>query len=232
MKLQDEERFIKHNISAIQTQVAEAADKYGRSVDDISIMAVTKTVSAECVNIAIDCGISLLGENRSAELVGKYDEYNKKNIKIHFIGHLQSNKVKAIIDKVDMIQSLDSLKLAQEIGKRAEPPIDVLVEVNIGNEQGKFGINPATLCEFLEQTAEIGGIRVMGLMCIPPQIDSDIYFGKMQELFLDIREKKLHNVNMGILSMGMSGDYVEAIKHGSNIIRIGRNIFGERNYIK
>ncbi len=200
-------------------------------------MAVTKTVDPQRVNEAIAAGVTLLGENKAQELCAKYDQYQKDGVEIHFIGHLQTNKVKQIIDKVCMIQSLDSIALAQEIQKQCEKhdrTMDCLVEVNIGNEANKSGVLPEELEDFLVKVSGFSRIHVRGLMSIPPvcEINEEIeqYFCKMQKLFVDIKAKKLDNIHMDFLSMGMSGDYPLAVKYGSTMVRIGTAMFGHRNY--
>jgi len=165
----------------------------------------------------------------------KYDRYNKEGVSIHFIGHLQTNKVRQIIDKVDMIHSVGSLHLAQEIHRQAEKigkVMPVLVEVNIGEEDSKSGIAPQQLMQLLEEMSKLSHISVQGLMAIPPicekETENDQYFCKMEQLFIDIKQKKLDNVNMNILSMGMSRDYQRAIQFGANVVRLGSAIFGSR----
>lgn len=209
--------------------VQEAKAKYRKSDETVRLMAVTKTVPAEIVNTVIDCGADLLGENRVQEYLEKKDVY--KPAEVHFIGHLQSNKIKYIINSVECIHSVDSLDLAKEINKAAEKNgkiMKVLAEVNIGVEESKFGISPEKLDELIYGVSALHGIKLCGLMTIPPKGNSEAYFAKMQELFCEMGNKKAENVSMDILSMGMSADYVEAIKYGSNIVRIGSGIFGAR----
>lgn len=224
---------IRERIKRIRHNVLEAKAKYRQPSDNVEIMAVTKTVPAELVNIAIEEGITLLGENKVQEYLSKKDLYNQ-NSSVDIIGHLQTNKVKYVIDSVEIIQSVDSLKLAQEINKRAKT-IDkvqkILIEVNIGNEESKTGIRSDELENLLKSVALLENIRVKGLMSIPPSVNSEEFLFKMNNLYIDISEKKLDNIDMSILSMGMSGDYDVAIKHGSNLVRIGSAIFGKRNYL-
>lgn len=231
------ERFfdIEEKAKRLVFEAVEAAQKAGRDPNSVRVMAVTKTNSAERVNRAISAGITLLGENRAQELLEKYGDYRKDNCEIHFIGHLQSNKVKSVIDKVDMIESADRLSLVKEIDRCAAAlgkKMPVLVEVNIGREESKSGVLPEALEEFIAQAAEFEHIMVRGLMTIPPNTPDDAikerYFAQMYRHFIDIKAKKIDNVNMDILSMGMSHDFTLAIKHGSNIVRIGRGLFGER----
>ena len=200
-------------------------------------MAVTKTVDPVLVNAAIGAGITLLGENKAQELCAKYDSYHKDGVQIHFIGHLQTNKVRQIVDKVSMVESVDSIKLAREIDRHCAAigkVMDVLLEVNIGREENKTGIFPELLPALLEEAGKLERIRVRGLMTIPPVCETEEevlqYFSQMSQLFIDIKQKKYDNISMEILSMGMSADYLAAVRCGSNIVRIGTAMFGQRNY--
>lgn len=226
---------VRENARALFAEIDFAAQRSGRSPSEVRLMAVTKTNSAEKVNQAIDAGINLLGENRAQELLQKYDDYHKDNCDIHFIGHLQSNKIKSIIDKVSLIESVDKLSLAKEIDRCAKSAgfiMPILIEVNIGREATKSGVFPEFLQELLEQISQFSNIQVRGLMTIPPNVDDGVikerYFEHMYRHFIDIKAKKMDNISMDILSMGMSHDFSLAIKHGSNIVRIGRALFGER----
>jgi pyridoxal phosphate enzyme (YggS family) len=228
---------IAENLKRLRFEIGESAVKYGRGQDDVKLMAVIKTIPSEAVNEAVALGVSLLGENKAQELLQKYNSYEKNGVDIHFIGHLQSNKVRQVIGKVSMIESVDSASLAREIDRQAQKngvKTDVLIEVNIGGEASKFGVLPQHLEALLAEISKMPGIRVKGLMTIPPFdvgiLQTEKYFSAMQELFVDIRGKNIDNVSMDVLSMGMSGDFKEAIKHGSNIIRIGTALFGERDY--
>ena len=224
--------FIDENFKKICYEVSEAKAKYRKSSENIDIMAVTKTVDPMAVNHAVELGIKLLGENRVQEYQSKKELYSK-DAEVHFIGHLQTNKVKYIIDSVSVIQSVDSIKLASEINRQAKKinkVQNVLVEVNIGNEESKGGIDKIRLRELLFEMAEMKNIKVCGLMAIPPIMNAEKFLCDMQQLHIDISAEKIDNINMDILSMGMSGDYVQAIKYGSNLIRIGRGLFGPRNY--
>lgn len=226
---------INESYARICEDIKNAMIAAGRT-DNVKLMAVTKTVDPERINHAIDLGVDLLGENRVQEFLDKRDSY--KNAEIHFIGVLQTNKVKYIIDKVSMIHSVDSLRLAEEISKRAGQhgrTMDILVEVNIGEEETKGGISPQAVRDFCEKVLDLPNIRLRGLMTIPPPGCSEEIFSQMQKIFLDIRDKKLHNSNdsnflFDTLSMGMSGDYKAAVKYGSTIIRIGSGLFGYRKY--
>lgn len=230
--------FVEENLRVICENINEAIDKYRRKDEAVRIMAVTKTVPPEIVNHAVSLGIDLLGENRVQEFLSKKDSYSAKNssgspTEIHFIGHLQTNKVKYIINEMSMIQSVDSVKLAGEINRLAAAngkTMDILCEVNIGGEESKSGVAPDSLRELLVQLSEMENIRVRGLMTIPPPSDSDIFLGRMQELFNKIKDEKISGISMDILSMGMTDDYAEAVKHGSDIVRIGTGLFGRRVY--
>lgn len=220
------------NLRIINENINKAVSECGRASDSVRLMAVTKTVAPEIINHAISSGVSLLGENRVQEFLSKQEIYNK-SAEIHFIGHLQTNKVKYIIEPMTMIQSVDSLRLAEEINRLAiahNKIMDVLCEVNIGGEDSKSGISPNELNQLLEQLSTMNGIRVKGLMTIPPPSSGDIFLGKMEELFNRIKDNKIEGIEMKELSMGMTHDYQEAIKHGATIVRIGTGLFGARNY--
>ena len=228
---------VEYNYQLINERIAEAAQKIGKAREDITFLAATKTVDAATINHAISLGLDHIGENRVQELLAKYEEYDLENCSLQFIGHLQSNKVRQIVGKVDLIQSVDSFKLAKEISAQSlkrNVHTDLLVEVNIGREENKSGVFEENLEELLCQIAELDGISVQGLMTIPPICDNrqkiSHYFNKMHRLFIDISQKKLDNINMHILSMGMSDDYYEAILEGATMVRIGSALFGARNY--
>lgn len=226
--------YIKENLRTIRERVSEAADKYRTSGESIRIMAVTKTVAPEAVNYAVSLGLDLLGEYRVQEYLSKAESYDK-SAEVHFIGHLQTNKVKYIIEPMTMIQSADSEKLIDEIGRLAVKNgkvMDILCEVNIGGEESKSGVSPENIRELLIHASETEGVRVRGLMTIPPPGNTDIFLGRMQELYNKLRSENINGINMDTLSMGMSSDYVEAVKYGSNILRIGTALFGARDYSK
>ena len=228
---------IKYNYDFINEKIAEAAMKAGKTRDDITFLSATKTVEPEYINYAISLGLSYIGENKVQELLSKYDQYNLENCSLQFIGHLQSKKVRQIVGKVDLIQSIDSMKLAKEVSKcslKNNITSDILVEVNIGKEENKSGVMPEMLEELVEEISTLPAVNVKGLMTIPPICEKKDeirrYFEKMNRLFLDISSKKLDNVSMDILSMGMSSDYYEAILEGANMVRIGSALFGNRIY--
>lgn len=223
---------IRENLKRIRANIEEACVRSNRDPSEVTLMAVTKTVAPELVNIAVDNGVTLLGENRAQELVSKFETYHLGWENIHFIGHLQTNKVRQVVNKVSMIESVDSLKLAAEINRCAAQlgkTMDVLIEVNIAQEVSKTGVLPQQLDELLMEIEAYSNIRMRGIMVIPPVNEGPKYFEAARNLLIDIKGKKLDNRNVNILSMGMSSDYVEAIRYGSNIVRIGRGLFGERN---
>lgn len=228
---------VEYNYKLINERIAEAAQKVGKSREDITFLAATKTVEPEIINYAISLGLDHIGENKVQELLSKYESYNLEKCSLQFIGHLQTNKVRQIVDKVDLIQSVDSVKLANEIAKQSlkhNKTTDILVEVNIGREENKSGVYPENLEELLCEISKIDGISVKGLMTIPPVCDNkhkiSKYFNNMHNIFIDISSKKLDNISMTILSMGMSADYYEAILEGANMVRIGSSLFGARDY--
>ncbi len=225
------------NIKIIRENIEKAAELSNRKAEDISILAATKTVAPELINYAISNGINLIGENRVQEFLSKADEINLDADSIHFIGHLQTNKVSQIIDRVSMIESVGSLHLAEEISKRAKSvgkKMPILIEVNVGEEASKSGISPSKTEELVYEVSKLEGIRVKGLMTIPPISDDPAktrqFFSNIYKLFVDIRDKKIDNIDMCCLSMGMSGDYVEAIAEGATQVRIGSALFGKRLY--
>ena len=232
-------RAVEENLREIRFRIEEAALKSGRNPDDIILMAVTKTVPVEVINHALSLGIDYMGENRVQELNSKYDSLHREGKHIHLIGHLQTNKVKQVVGRVEMIQSVDSVRVAQAIAARSVElgiVTDALVEVNIGKEENKSGVLPEEAYELICQISEFDGINVQGLMAIPPA-DCEIaqtikYFDEIYKLFIDIGSKNTHNnrYTMKHLSMGMSADYAEAIMHGSTMVRVGTSLFGRRNY--
>lgn len=237
--LSSEERFknIEYNLAVIRQKIADAAKESGRKPEDVKLMAVTKTVEPIFINHAIDCGIDLIGENKVQEFLSKKPYLKLEGCEAHLIGHLQTNKVRQIVSEVSMIQSVDSVKLAREISKRSEAAgktTECLIEVNIGDEESKTGLDLSLLMQTLEEISLLPSIKVKGLMTIPPICDDDSqlrkYFSQMNEIFVDIKAKKIDNIDMSILSMGMSGDYEQAVRCGSNLVRVGSAIFGPRLY--
>ena len=226
---------IESNLKITKAKIAEAAKKSGREEKDITLIAVTKTHSPEEINEAINCGVTDIGENKVQEIVEKYDRVNP--VRWHLIGHLQTNKVKYIIDKVYMIHSVDSVHLMEEIDRQAKKHgivMKILIQVNISGEETKFGIRPDEIDTMLEAAEGFSNIKVCGLMTILPKVNNSVslrlHFVNIRRIYIDISEKKYNNISMQYLSMGMSGDFETAIEEGSNLVRIGRAIFGERNY--
>ncbi len=228
---------IQYNLDVINERIAESAIKSGRNPEDVTLMAVTKTVDPIFINYALDYGVKMIGENRVQEMLRKKPELHLDGVQKHLIGHLQTNKAGQIVSEVDMIQSVDSLKIAKEIAKQSVKKgivTDVLLEINVGEEESKTGFSMSEFFETLHEIAELDAIRIKGLMTIPPICENNTilckYFEKIHNIYVDIKEKKLDNIDMNILSMGMSGDYYEAILCGSNLVRIGSSIFGPRMY--
>ena len=220
--------YIDENLGRIRENIANACELSGRKPESVRLMAVTKTVAPEIVNYAIAQGIDLLGENRVQEYLSKKDIYDN-SAEEHIIGHLQTNKVKYIINDVSMIQSVDSVKLLSEISRLAVKngrTMDILCEVNIGGEESKSGVSPDELRELLGQAVQTEGVRLRGLMTIPPPSDSDIFLGRMKELYDRLSE----DFPMDVLSMGMTHDYEAAVRFGSTLVRVGTGLFGARNY--
>lgn len=227
---------IKYNIFAISRNISDICTRKGKDPDSITIIAVTKTVDTDRINHAIKCGIRNIGENKVQEIMAKYENV-EKNVNWHLIGHLQTNKVKYIIDKVALIHSVDSIGLAEEISKRAEKSgiqKDVLIQVNVAQEETKFGIEYEETESFAEQLSRFSGIRVRGLMTIAPYYeDAEMtrpVFKRLKEKYDMLAAAGIPNVDMKYLSMGMTNDYEVAIEEGSNMVRIGTGIFGARNY--
>ena len=228
---------IAENVARIRADIAAAAIAAGRDPAEITLCAATKMNDASRVREAIAAGVTCCGENRVQELTQKLSENAYEGSALHFIGHLQTNKVKAVVGKVSLIQSVDSLRLLEAISKEAVKQgivQDILLEINIGEEASKTGFGLQDIVPLLENLTQYPAIRVRGLMAIPPicqnKGDNDKFFDEIRKLSVDIKAKKYDNVFMEILSMGMSGDYEEAIAHGSTMIRVGTAIFGARNY--
>lgn len=226
---------VKDRYEIVLENIKKACERSGRNPEDITLISVTKTHGAELINEAIDAGAKDIGENKAQELCNKYDDV--KPVRWHFIGHLQTNKVKTIIDKVAMIHSVDSEKLAAEIDKRAKASgivMDILVEINIGMEDSKSGATEEEARDLIKKTRdEYQNLRVRGLMCVPPITDnpenSRRYFRKLKDIFESIKELS-EDENFDTLSMGMSGDYEVAIEEGATVVRVGTAIFGAREY--
>lgn len=228
---------ITENVAAVRARVDAAAIKSGRRPEDVLLVAATKMNDAERVREAVAAGVDACGENRVQELLEKHPAGAYTGKPVHFIGHLQSNKVRQIVGIVDLIQSVDSEALLRKIDAQAEKHgvvQDVLIEVNIGGEEAKSGVSPDALEALLLCVGELQHVRVRGLMAIPPIAGepggNHDYFSAMHQLFVDIGAKKYDNVSMDFLSMGMSDDFEDAIACGANMVRVGSSIFGARNY--
>ncbi len=228
---------IEYNLDVINEKIAESAIKSGRNPSDVVLMAVTKTVDPVFINYALDYGVKMIGENRVQEMLRKKPDLHLNGVEKHLIGHLQTNKAGQIVGEVDMIQSVDSVKIAKEIAKQSIKKgiiTDVLLEINIGDEESKTGFSKNEFLESIYEISEIEGISVKGLMTIPPICENNTklckFFENIYNIYVDINAKKLDNISMNILSMGMSGDYEQAILCGSNLVRIGSSIFGPRIY--
>ena len=228
--------MLKDQLKEVQTHLSEACSHAGRDTKDVTLIAVSKTKPVEMLQEIYQEGVRDFGENKVQELVDKY-EIMPKDIRWHLIGHLQTNKVKYIVDKVYMIHGVDSLKLAQEISKEAikhNTTVNILIQVNIAKEDTKFGVYEEDAVQLIEDISKLEGISVKGLMTIAPYVvnpeENRLYFQKMKQLSVDIIHKNIDNVCMDSLSMGMTGDYKVAIEEGATYIRVGTAIFGERNY--
>ena len=231
--------MIKENLIEVNNNITAACLRGGRSVEDVTLIAVSKTKPIEMLEEAYACGIRDFGENKVQELVDKY-EVMPEDIRWHMIGHLQRNKVKYIVDKVYLIHSVDSLRLAEEISKEAlkkNVTVNILIEINVGEEESKFGLtSKEETIELVRQIANLPGIQVKGLMTVAPYVENAeenrLVFQQLKQLSVDIKNENIDNVCMEILSMGMTGDYQVAIEEGASYVRVGTGIFGERNYLK
>lgn len=225
-------------LNLVKKNIEEACDTAGRSPQEVTLIAVSKTKPVEMLKEAYDAGARVFGENKVQEILDKYDQM-PSDVQWHMIGHLQRNKVKYIIDKVELIHSVDSLHLAKQIEKEAvKKGVDaqILVQVNIAQEDTKFGINGPEVMSLVEEISKFPHVHIRGLMTSAPFVanpeENRCYFKKLHKLFVDIREKNIDNVSMDILSMGMTNDYEVAIEEGATMVRVGTGIFGARNYNK
>ena len=224
------------NYNDVLNKVHESCNASGRNKDEVTLIAVSKTKPISDIQTLYDAGVRDFGENKVQELTTKYEEL-PKDIKWHLIGHLQTNKVKYIVDKVHLIHSVDSVKLALEIEKEAAKKdiiVNILVQVNVANEETKFGFDNSEVFNIVEEIAKLPHIKINGLMTIAPFVDDGEenrkYFNQLKQLSVDIKAKNIDNVCMNMLSMGMSGDYETAIEEGATLVRVGTSIFGVRNY--
>lgn len=227
---------LKENLDEVRSNIEAAVIRSGRDKKDVTLIAVSKTKPVSMIREVYDLGVRDFGENRVQELTEKYGQL-PEDIRWHLIGHLQTNKVKYIIDKVFLIHSVDSYKLAKEISREAlkhSLTANILIEVNVAGEESKFGVAPDDLEELVREIAKLPGICIRGLMTVAPYVvDSEEnreIFVKMKQFSVDISGKSIDNVCMDYLSMGMSGDYTVAVEEGSTMVRVGTSIFGERNY--
>lgn len=228
--------MLKQNIAFVENEIQAACQRSGRDRKDVTLIAVSKTKPVEMLNEAYDLGVRVFGENKVQELADKY-EVMPKDIHWHMIGHLQRNKVKYIIDKVDLIHSVDSIRLAETIEKEAAKhniTANILIEVNVAKEESKFGLMPEEVEEFINKIADYSHIHVKGLMTIAPFVDDPEenrpIFACLRKLSVDIAKKNVDNITMSILSMGMTNDYQVAIEEGATMVRVGTGIFGARDY--
>jgi len=228
--------FLKDNYVAVLDKIKKACNQVGRDTEDVTLIAVSKTKPVEMLQEVYDAGCRDFGENKVQEILDKYDKL-PDDIRWHMIGHLQTNKVKYIVDKVYMIHSVDSLKLAQEISKEAlkkNVTVKVLLEVNVAKEESKFGIMSEEVLSFYKDVVDLPGLKVCGLMTIAPYVEDSEenrqYFVKLKQLIVDMQREKTDNIIVGELSMGMTGDYEVAVEEGATFVRVGTGIFGERNY--
>ena len=224
------------NMREVQQNICEACDRAGRNSEEVTLISVSKTKPVSMLKEAYEAGSRDFGENKVQELIDKIPQL-PSDIRWHMIGHLQRNKVKYIVDKVFLIHSVDSLKLAEEISKEAvkkNVEVNILVEVNVAGEESKFGTTVEETVSLVENIAKLPGIHVKGLMTIAPFVENAEqnreYFCKLKQLSVDIAAKNIDNVSMNTLSMGMTGDYTVAVEEGATCVRVGTGIFGERNY--
>lgn len=228
--------MLAENLKDVEEKILEACQKSGRKREEVTLVAVSKTKPVEMLQKAYDLGIRVFGENKVQEITAKYPEL-PKDIRWQMIGHLQRNKIKYIIDKVEMIHSVDSLRLAEAIDHEAEKKgviMPVLIEVNVAEEESKFGFNREEVLNFIMEASKLSHIRIHGLMTIAPYVEDPeenrMVFRQLKELSVDIAKKNIDNVTMNVLSMGMTGDYQVAIEEGSTMVRVGTGIFGARDY--
>ena len=228
--------MIKENLNRVQENIRNACARAGRKEDEVTLIAVSKTKPVSMLEEAYALGVRDFGENKVQELVDKAGQL-PEDIRWHMIGHLQRNKVKYIIDKVYLIHSVDSLRLAEEISKEAVKhgvTANILIEVNVAGEESKFGVSPEDTPGLIEEISRLHAIQVRGLMTIAPFVekaeDNRIIFNALLKLYVDISRKNIDNVHMDFLSMGMTGDYEVAVEEGATFVRVGTGIFGERSY--
>lgn len=230
--------MIRENIASVNAEIAAACERAGRAASEVTLITVSKTKPVEMLQEAYDAGSRDFGENKVQELLDKIPQL-PEDIRWHMIGHLQRNKVKYIVDKVYLIHSVDSLRLAEEISKEAvkkQVEVNILIEVNVALEESKFGTTTEEAVALVEAISRLPGIHIKGLMTIAPFVENEeenrVVFQKLRHLSVDIADKNIDNVSMNVLSMGMTGDYRVAVEEGATYVRVGTGIFGERDYSK
>ncbi len=230
--------MIKENLAHVQENIKAACKRAGRDEKEVTLIAVSKTKPVEMIREAIEYGIIDFGENKVQEMCNKMEVIPEK-LNWHLIGHLQTNKVKYVVDKAYLIHSVDSIKLASTINELAQKKgvvCNILVEVNVAGEESKFGIKPSECESFIREISRYKNIKVRGLMTIAPFVenpeDNRVHFASLKKLLVDINRKNIDNISMDVLSMGMTNDYEVAVEEGATLVRVGTGIFGERNYNK
>ena len=228
--------MVAENLAQVQKNIEESCGNVNRDPGEVTLIAVSKTKPLEMLREAYDAGARVFGENKVQEIVDKYD-HMPSDVKWHMIGHLQRNKVKYIVDKVAMIHSVDSFRLAETIEKEAAKKnvtVSILIEVNVAQEESKYGLKPEEVLPFIEEIADFSHIQIKGLMTIAPYVENAEenreIFRELKKLSVDIAAKNINNVTMSVLSMGMTGDYMVAVQEGATMVRVGTGIFGARNY--
>ena len=228
--------MVRDNLIKVQQKIDEACERSGRDPKEVTLIAVSKTKPIEMIEEAIDAGKTQFGENKAQEMKEKYEAL-PKNLEWHFIGHLQTNKVKYVVGRAGLIHSVDSLHLAEAIEKECEKKdvhANILVEVNVAGEDSKVGIKPEETESLIRQIAKLPRVHVRGLMTIAPFVEKPEenrpIFHKLHKLLVDISAKNIDNIDMNVLSMGMTNDYEIAVEEGATHVRVGTGIFGERNY--
>lgn len=228
--------MVAENLAQVQKNIEESCGNVNRDPGEVTLIAVSKTKPVEMLREAYDAGARVFGENKVQEIVDKYD-HMPSDVKWHMIGHLQRNKVKYIVDKVAMIHSVDSFRLAETIEKEAAKKnvtVPILIEVNVAQEESKYGLKPEEVLPFIEEIADFSHIQIKGLMTIAPYVENAEenreIFRELKKLSVDIAAKNINNVTMSVLSMGMTGDYMVAVQEGATMVRVGTGIFGARNY--
>ncbi len=229
--------MIAENLQTVEKKIRQACEKAGRDRSEVTLVAVSKTKPIPDLEEAYKEGIRIFGENKVQELTDKYEQM-PEDIQWHMIGHLQRNKVKYLIGKTELIHSVDSLRLAEMIEKEAEKKqcvVKILIEVNVAEEDSKFGVHTGEVLPLIQKISTFSHIKICGLMTIAPNVknpeENRLYFAKLRKLLVDIKGKNIDNINMDILSMGMTNDYEVAIEEGATMVRVGTGIFGVREYI-